>query len=296
MGSSQESILKTLLYSDIFDYPLYKEEVWKFLISSVKQDKKEVFHDLNTKNTFFESNKSFFFIKGRKSIVNERRQREKYSLAKIVFAEKIIRRLSIIPTVYFIGISGALAMRNSGEDDDIDLFVITAKNSVWTTRSLMILFLIFSGIYRRKKDKSVSNKICLNMLIDENALSFSKQRNDLYTAHEISQIMPIFDRNKTYEKFIKSNIWIQKFLPNIFEKKSSIFSMSRISFTQRSINHFLGAPIIEFITRNIQLWYMKKNITKETITNNFLAFHPFDYRESVLDSYKKKTAKYVYSK
>jgi hypothetical protein len=295
MGSSRESILKTLLYGDIFDYPLYKEEVWKFLISPAKQDKKEIFNYLNTKNSFFGSNNNLFFIKDKNNIIEARRKREKYSLQKIAFAKKIIKKVSIIPTVYFIGISGAVAMQNSEEDDDIDLFVIAAKNSAWTTRFLMIIFLSLLGVYRRKKDKNVSNKICLNMLIDENTLSFPKQRKDLYTAHEISQIIPIFNRNKTYERFINSNVWITDFLPNVFEKKPKIPFLSKISFAGKSINYVLKVLVVEFITRNIQMWYMKKNITKETILNNFLAFHPFDYKKDVLNSYKKKVAKYVYS-
>ncbi|MCL5435363.1 MAG: hypothetical protein M1405_03170 [Patescibacteria group bacterium] len=295
MGSSQEQIFKTLLYSDIFNYPLSKEEIWKFLISHTKQDKKEIWECLNAKNTLFESKNSLFFIKGRKNIVNTRREREKYSLQKIVFAKRIIQKLAIIPTVYFIGISGALAMKNSDKDDDIDLFVVTAKNSVWTTRLLMVIFLSLLGAYRRKKDKNVSNKICLNMFIDQTALSFSKQRNDLYTAHEISQITPIFNRDKTYEKFLNSNVWIKEFLPNVFSQKPRAPFVSKISFINKTISYLLRIPITEFLTRSIQFRYMKKNITKETISNNFLAFHPFDYKVYVVNNYKKKIAKYVYS-
>ncbi|MCL6096175.1 MAG: hypothetical protein M1444_00615 [Patescibacteria group bacterium] len=295
MGSSQQQILKTLLYSDIFDYPLSKEEIWEFLVSSTKQDKKEVLGCLNIKNTFFESKNSLFFIKGRKDIVSTRRGREKYSLQKIIFAKRIIRKLTLIPTVYFIGISGALAMKNSNKDDDIDLFVVTARDSVWTTRLLMVIFLIFLGVYRRKKDKSVANKVCLNMLIDLNALSFPKQRHDLYTAHEISQIMPIFNRDKAYEKLLNSNVWVKEFLPNVFSQKPRVPFVSKTSFINKTINYLLRIPIIEFLARNIQFWYMKKNITKETISDNYLAFHPFDYKVYVENKYKKKIAKYVYS-
>jgi hypothetical protein len=295
MGSSKEQILKTLLYSDIFDYPLRKEEIWEFLISSEKPDKKEILRYLNTKNTFFESWNNLFFIKGRKDIVGTRINRKKYSLQKINFAKKIINKLAIIPTVRFIGISGALAMLNSEKDDDVDLFVVAAGNCVWITRLLMVILLSFLGVYRRKKDKNVSNKICLNMLIDEKALFFPKQRHDLYTAHEIFQIMPIFNRDKTYEKFLKSNAWIKELLPNIFAKKSKTPIVLKTSLINKSINYLMRIFVIEFAARNIQLWYMKKNITKETVSNNFLAFHPFDYKSHVLNSYKKKLGKYEYS-
>lgn len=293
MGSSKESILKTLLYSDIFDYPLSKEEIWKFLISKNKEDKQSFLKYLNLKNHLFDYKNNLYFIKGRIEIIKKRQEKEKYSLEKIKFAKKIIQKISLIPTVYFIGISGALAMKNSDKDDDIDLFVVTAKNSVWTTRLIIVIVLIFLRVYRKRNGESVSNKICLNMLVDDSSLSFSKDRNDLYTAHEIAQILPIFNRNKTYERFINSNIWIKDFLPNAFSQKPIIPFVSKTSFINKAINYLLRIPIIEFLARSIQFRYMKKYITKETVSNNFLAFHPFDYKAHVLNNYKKKIAKYV---
>lgn len=293
MGSSKESILKTLLYSDIFDYPLSKEEIWKFLISKNKEDKQSFLKYLNLKNDIFEYRNNFYFIKGRIEIIKKRQEKEKYSLEKIKFAKKIIQKISLIPTIYFIGISGALAMKNSDKDDDIDLFVVTARNSVWTTRLMIVIVLIFLRVYRKRNGENVSNKICLNMLVDDSTLALSKDRNDLYTAHEIAQILPIFNKNKTYEKLINSNIWIKDFLPNAFSQKPTIPFMSKISFINKVINCLLRIPVIEFLTRSIQFRYMKKHITKETISNNFLAFHPFDYRAHVLNNYKKKITKYV---
>ena len=295
MGSSKKSILKTLLYSDIFDYPLSREEIWKFLISENKEDKQIFLKYLNLKNYLFDHKNNFYYIKGRIEIIKKRQEKEKYSLEKIKFAKKIIQKISLIPSVYFIGISGALAMKNSTKDDDIDLFVITAKNSVWTTRLIIVMMLNFLKVYRKRNGENVSNKICLNMLVDDSALSFSKDRNDLYTAHEIAQIMPIFNRNKTYEKFINLNIWIKDFLPNVFSQKQIIPFVSEMSFVNKIINFLLRISAIEFFARSIQFLYMKKHITKEIVLTNFLAFHPFDYKTYVLNAYKKKIAKYAYS-
>jgi len=294
MGSSKESILKTLLYSDIFDYPLSKEEIWKFLISKNKEDKQSFLKYLNLRNNVIDCKNNFYFIKGRRDIIKKRQQKEKYSLEKIKFAKKIIQKINFIPTVYFIGISGALAMKNSDKDDDIDLFVVTARNSVWTTRLMLVIALNFLRVYRKRNEENVSNKICLNMLVDDSALAFFKDRNDLYTAHEIAQIMPIVNKNKTYEKFVNSNIWIKDFLPNAFSQKAVIPFISKTSFINKAINYLLRIPVIEFLARSIQFRYMKKRITKETVSNNFLAFHPFDYKTHVLNKYKKKIIKYQY--
>ena len=77
MGSSKESILKTLLYSDIFDYPLSKEEIWKFLISKNKEDKQSFLKYLSLKNNLFNHKNNFYFIKGRIEIIKKRQEKEK---------------------------------------------------------------------------------------------------------------------------------------------------------------------------------------------------------------------------
>lgn len=295
MGSSEEAILKTLLYSDIFDYPLSKDEVWKYLISKKIEDKQSFLKCINRKNFSFSHNKTFYFVRGREDLIKKREEKEKYGLEKIKYAKKIISKLSLIPTVYFIGISGALAMKNSDKNDDIDLFVITAKNSVWITRFVMVLMLKSLGLYRKRNDKNYANKICLNMLIDKTALRFSQKRNDLYTAHEIAQIMPVFNRDNTYKKFIYANDWVNSFLPNVFSPVSKITFASKKSLTNKLVEFLLTILPLESTAKVVQIRYMKKHMTRETVSDNFLAFHPFDYKTYVLKNYKKKVAKYVYS-
>lgn len=291
MGSSNKSILKTLLYSDIFDYPLSKEEIWKYLISEKKENHHDFINYLNNKETSFDNKNNYFFLNGRGSLVTIRTKKEKESLKKIKFAQKISSSLSMIPTVRFIGISGALAMKNSDEGDDIDLFIISSKNSVWITRLLMVLVLKILGVYRERDGKNISNKICLNMLIDERSLLFPKKRRDLYTAHEIAQIMPIFQKDNIYEKFIYSNNWISKFLPNAFDKKEK-FSSANLNVIDKIFNWGFAIFPIEVLLKNIQIRYMKNHLTKETILDNFIAFHPFDYKTYVLKTYAKKLAKF----
>jgi len=75
MERSRQSILKTLLYFDIFDYPLKSQEIRQFLSISSKE-KKETFNDL-LKKLHISSYKSFFFLKSRKNIVHKRIKRKK---------------------------------------------------------------------------------------------------------------------------------------------------------------------------------------------------------------------------
>ncbi len=295
MGSSKEPVLKTLLYSDIFDYPLKKSEIWRFLISGKKENKQEIYKALNAKNPFFGVKDNFYYLKGKENIVEKRKEREKISTEKIKFAQKTLEKFKFIPTVYFIGVSGSLAMKNSDKDDDIDLFVITAKNSVWVTRLIMVTILRIMGIYRKREDKNVSNKICLNMLIDETVITFPKTRQDLYTAHEIAQLLPVLNKNNFHEKFISSNFWISKFLPNAFSQKTIFIPVLNSSFPERLLKNLLSLNLVKSFARNIQFNYMKNHKTTETVRDDFLAFHPLDYKVTVLRKYKNKTVNDSYS-
>lgn len=311
MGSSRKSILRTLAYSDIFDYPLTKDELWRFFIAdsalsrsaethgrsqvrlgrSLKSVKLE--RELGSLSSLLVKRNGFYCFKGRVEIIDKRLKREKESNKKLELARRIIDILSHIPTVYLIGISGALAMKNSDKDDDIDLFIVAKKNTLFLTRLLLLAILEVLGKRRRRNEKYAPNKICLNMLIDENILCLPKERQNLYGVHETIQMMPVFQRNNTYKKFIAANLWVRKFLPNAFRYRALINKRNcKKSFVDVVVCSIFSFPVFEFVARRFQLWYIGKHQTKETIKNNFLAFHPRDYKDKILSLYKRRLEKY----
>lgn len=284
---SNSAISRTFIYSDIFDFPLTKEEIWKFLIGKkIRREsfEKELSRLVRSKTRPLRSDRKLYYLFGRKEIVEKRIRRKKVSQQKLVEAKRIINVLSLVPTVLFIGISGGLALENADEKDDIDLFIITSKNSLWITRLILVFLLIVAGQYRGRGKKE-SQKICLNMLIDEKLLMFEKYRQNLYTAHEIAQLKPMLDRNNTYKKFINANRrWMSRFLPNAMNRIRN----QALRIKERKNPLF----IIEKLAKTLQLWYMKKHITKETVSDNMLAFHPFEYGEYVLKEYNKRLKQY----
>lgn len=277
---SRKQIIKTLSYFNFFDYPLTLAELLQFTKTDIKS--KEDFSSL-LKQKDIESFKSFYFLSNRKNIVGKRLEREKESNKKLLKAKKVIKKISNIPTVNFIGISGSLAMKNSEINDDIDIFVISKDNLVWLTRLILVLYLKTLGVYRRKHDKNPKDKICLNLIIGDSSTSFTKKRQNLYIAHEIVQLMPLFQRENTYLNFINKNKWIFMFLPNANKRIEEY----KIPFNKNKsvINDLLVIVLqflrIEKIAKFLQWNYMKKDVTLETIEDNFLAFHPIDFKKKV---------------
>jgi len=212
-----KAILKTLAYADIFDFPLKKDELWLWLIKG-KRQKKERKSEAEFEQALEKLVKAgrcgqdsgFYFLPGRKKIINLRKKREKASKPKTAKAQKVTQILKLIPWIKLIGITGGLSRKNSEEKDDIDLFFITSKDRLWLSRGFVVLILNLLGLYRRPG--KIKDMICPNMLVSEKALEMKPC--DLFTAHETALMKPIFDRDRTYQRFLKANLWLKKFLPN----------------------------------------------------------------------------------
>lgn len=216
----EKAILKTLIYSDIFEFPLTLYEIHKWLIGK-KVDLRQVekaLKDLNQKSKV-KSQKGFFFLKNRSGIVEKRLRRQKQSLIYIRKASFISKILKVIPWIKLIGISGGLAMANTGKKDDIDLILITSKNRLWISRLLVLIVLSLLGQRRRvdHTQRQAAGKICCNLLMDENNLS--QKRKDIYTAHEVLQMKVLWQRDGIYQKYLSENSWVFKYLPNWIGEK-----------------------------------------------------------------------------
>lgn len=271
------SITKTLSYADIFEFPMTFNEIHKFFIGK-KVSKEELKEGLreSLKNKKIEKKEDYYFLRGRKNLVNIRKERVFESRRKIIVANRFSRVLRFIPTIELIGISGSLAMRNSGKKDDIDFFIITKPNTVWITRFLVQVLLI---LFKPR----ISDKLCPNMYISLDNLKLEKNTHNLFTAHEASQLKVVFDRGNVYGKFLELNSWINKFLPNI---KIREVVLKRHSF------HGLIKPLdrLLFFT---QYLYMKPKITKEKVGKNQIRFHDKNKGKYVLEIYKIKTNFYL---
>lgn len=279
-GVYANQVLATILYYDMFDFPLTLEEIQRYVVGRNTFSLNQIRQELQ--NTYIDHKKGYFFLKGRESLVASRLQKEVLSKKKIMKARRIARMLGSIPTIVGVGVSGSLSMLNAKEDDDIDLFIITKNRTLWVSRLLVTGMLVLTRNLRRFGSEQVKDSICTNMWVDEANMAFPKNRQNIYTAHEIVQMKMLFCKHNINNKFMNANMWIHKFLPNTrIPAVRNDTSLSGIFF-----------QMIEPIARGIQLWYMKKHQTSETITDGFVAFHPKDYTHTVLSTWNKRLKLY----
>lgn len=283
--------LKTICYADIFDFPMTFEELRKYLISNKPVSKKELLVLLEKNQDIIKKEGKYYFLSGHNKNTNLREERKKYSREKLFKARKIAEYLSFIPQVLMIGISGSLSVHNSKKSDDIDFFIITKTNRLWTARFIMFFLLTLLNIRRKRGEVCIQDKICPNMLVSENRLDIQKNQQNLFCAHEIVQLMILVNKNQTYQKFICSNPWILNYLPNSIKiNKMKIKGTSSRKNRVNLFGFFLGRllDIIEIVLFYIQASYMKRHQTCEVVLKDMAKFHPEDKSVNILKGYRKK--------
>lgn len=283
--SISQAVLATLSYHDLFNYPLTTDEIHKYLIgeSANFQSVQIALKNLQ-RSKRISYGQGYYFLQNKKSTVKIRNIRTIYSRKKIkkaLFYSKILR---LIPTVKLLAVTGALAMENSTSADDVDLMIITAKNSLWTTRLFANIALL---AYKRKPNSpKKTNRACLNIFIDESDLAI-KEKN-LYTAHEVAQMNILWDRDNTYQRFIKANAWISQYLPN-WKQKGIKKQSPNNNHIQKKIFSFSRLTLLaEFYFKKIQLMYMRSKITNEKIGERQLFFHPKATQSIIISKYNQK--------
>ncbi|OGD87526.1 hypothetical protein A2870_04215 [Candidatus Curtissbacteria bacterium RIFCSPHIGHO2_01_FULL_41_11] len=286
----KQAILATLAYHDIFDYPLTAQQIHRYLI--IKASKTALEKELAV---LFPA-KEFYSLTNRQKIALIRKKRQKYSNKKLKRAYFYASFLKQIPSIKMVAISGALAMENSHKSDDIDLVIVTAKNTLWTTRFLANILLF---PFKRKPHSSrlitshyalaTNNKACLNIFLDESNLKISPR--NIYTAHELCQLKSLIDINKTYSRLIKANLWIYKYLPNWEPEAERQSRNVDRRLRLKALVFSRSALVLENFLKKFQLFYMRKRITSEQIGEHQLFFHPSNTQEWVLKEYQKRLKK-----
>ena len=264
LGTSETA---SILYHDIFDYPLNAREIIRWRVG-----KRGLYLFKKTKEVL--NKDGLYCLKGKEGLLYKRALRERISNRKTEIAKKNASLLAKFPTIKGVFITGALAMNNAKEESDIDLMVLTKKNRLWLTRLLLYFVLrIVNYEVRKPNDKNQRDKLCLNIWLDESALSWSKKDRNIYSAHEIAQVNPIVDKENIYQRFLQKNRWILDYWPNSV----------RIEDTKYKIKGNVNTNnLLERIPFWIQYKYMAKRITKEKIGLHKAIFHPTNWGKVVL--------------
>jgi hypothetical protein len=260
-----KSILATVVYYDILDYPLTSFEIRKYLISyniekkegdGKKNSLTEVINALESDELqkHIEQYQGFYFLRGRRKLVDERIEKNKLSEEKFKIAKRIARLTRFVPYVRMIAVTGRVAMKNAERKSDIDFLVVLEKGRIFTGRTLVTLLIHLLG--RRRHKMKIKNRICLNYFISTDQLEIGQK--DLFSSSEYSFIVPLFGR-ETFSDFQRSNGWIKKYKPQWQE--DAICNLKIIKDTRLPrLFRLIGEKIfsIDFVEKRLKIWQTKR--------------------------------------
>ncbi len=203
----ENSILRSLAYFDVFNYPITSTEIRSFLQHPVNEnDLGRALEQLLATHKIFQLDE-FYSLQNDHSLVARRRMGNNRAAGLIVKAQKIAQRLYKFPYVRAIAVSGSVSKNFADENADIDYFIITKADRLWIARTLLHLF---------KKNPFLKNRneyYCMNYFVDEANLIIEEK--NIYTATELYTIIPMAG-NGSMKKFFDANTWSHCFFPNRF--------------------------------------------------------------------------------
>ena len=290
------SILRAIVYADIFNYALSQQELESRLLNFLpgeKPKKKVSQQEIATSiNRLIQERKivvlkdslgQLYCLPGRKQLFAIRKNKALIQKEKIEQATKAANIFAVFPTVLAVFVSGSVAANNAASQDDIDFFMVTKKGCLWTTRLFVVFTTKLLGKYPRpdKKPSKQKNKWCLNTWVDETALGVNPNKRNFFTAHEIVLAKVLVDKAQIQQNLLKKNAWIYRFLPNA---RRPILKKERRSEKQgiglRTVTEFLFGQV-ESLLFFLQKQYMKNKITREEVGRSVAYFHPHDMYKKI---------------
>ena len=240
-----QSVFQTLVYSDIFDYPLTAEEIHHYL-TGMTASLDEVDRVLGTDSRFTKTGR-YFTLRGRESIVSLRDQRELHSQQRMRYALRYGRILGSLPFVRMVALTGSLAVLNDSKDADFDYMLVTRPHRLWTARAFVLLF--------GRLTKLFGHTICPNLIVTENCLEWHQR--DLYSAREFCQMIPITGHD-VYQALMKKNEWIKEYLPNAYQQLRNSPRKHKALVLQR----LLELPLRGKPGNRLEQWEMKRKVAR----------------------------------
>lgn len=253
-----EAITKTIKYSQKYQCQLTLDQLHQRLISPNVFNKEEIKKFVKSK-----------VYKGCKVVKPKENKNFEEKLKKTrELAAKIAKKF---PDILFIGVSGSVAAGYPKKDDDIDLFLITKKNCLWINRLKLRLYIYKNRIPHRKFNRQQKpDQFCFNIWMDEQNLTISSQKQNLKNAMDLILLIPILNKNYSYEKLIKANDWAKKYVATGYMR------LLRHKIPRNETKLTKGAfldGVVNWLVFWPQYWYMKKKIKSEEIDLYRAFFH-----------------------
>ena len=226
---ASKTLQQVLHYFSFFNHALSAQEVLRYIAVPASLDTvKEGLQLLASEGLVYEK-QGWFALDSESPEL--RLKHEQLNKKRLKLARRVGRFIALFPFVRGVYLSGSLSKSGvQSKDDDLDFFILTASNRVWTAKFFLIAF---KKIFLLNSEKY----FCINLLMDENQLSLAKRNR--YTATEVVSLVPL--KNELgLEQFLAVNHWVKEYFPNVTLPDASPGASGYTGVLEHILNRLLG--------------------------------------------------------
>jgi hypothetical protein len=288
-----QHVIRTLLYYDIFNYPLKSSEVFRFLgINSVSE--KDVVDSLNSlvRQQWLSQFDEFYSLHPHEELVRRRQNGNAKAAEYLKIAFEKAAFIAKFPFVRAVMASGSLSKDYMDDNCDLDFFIVTKPGRLWISRTLLVL-------YKRVFLRNSHKLFCVNYFVDADHLEIEEK--NLFTATELATVIPLYGAEYYLQLQSKNHDWLVRYFPNFRPRDSKSVPVAhsglRKNLMERAIDVLFGS-LLDRALMNVTLYRWRKIYEKKYNESDFkIAFkttahasknHPRNFQRKVMERYQQK--------
>jgi len=291
---------EAIVFFDLLGRPISKDEISHYnsrkIASYVKSHLNDSVALLEPTTTLFKGAEyfSFFDQYTLRNLLNASDEFTKTAWRKV---QKYSWIFKFMPFIKMVAVCNTLAFGTSKKNSDIDLFVITTKNRMFTARLVLTLFCHILGI--RRHGSKVAQRFCLSFFISEDSLNIENillKPLDIYMIYWMRGLKIVYGK-EVLNQFIESNIWYQQYFNNV--------SVEHLKFLNEGSGKLRIKGVLEkmfsgrlglFVEEKLKKWQLNRasekkkslgNSSGTIISSTMLKFHDNDRRGEFLTKWEK---------
>ncbi len=245
----ESHLVQTLLYFDIFSYPLTAQELQRCSrVPGLKLDEVHQTADQLVAKGYIRQEGIFYYLGNDLEKIDRRVKGNEEAERRIPKAFQVSKFIGKFPYVRAVMLSGSLSKNYMEKDSDIDYFIVTKPGRLWICRTLLILYkkLILLNSHRN---------FCVNYFVDEDHLKIEDKNS--FTATEVSFLLPSYNY-QLYQEFRAKNSWSKDYYPNYGLRNDYPCPEKNNSWIRRSLEWVLNSGIGE----RLDTWCMKRTLKR----------------------------------
>lgn len=299
----KESVYRTLVYFDLFDFAPTLLEIEKWLLKSNSIDHTP---PLSTIQAQLENDRridhleGFYFLHHRSALVQLRKEKYNCTDQKWKHAKKYIRLLAMMPYVEAIWLANSMGWGNANQHSDIDLLIITSPNHIWSARFFTTGLMKF---FRQRPDEQEEEKaICLSLYLSAQHLSMEEYKigeTDIHYSFWATQFYPVYENERNgqneFENYKKTNLWLKTIFTDpkwtIPILRRTIHQTTAEYFIKRFLQYFCNESLLKRLQITIMpetLMTMANRDNRVVMNDSILKLHTNDTREEQQREWEKR--------